>query len=255
MKKIWKYIDMIFVLISLLIVLISFIFKFDNNAVMGFDKLISDIIITIICYVLILKLEIEETAGFNKKGFFKGLLLGIPFIIIGIASVFFSNSGIDLKSLKHISLFNTLLFTINMIFVGINEEIWMRGLILNGLIKKYKTNSIWKPIIISSLIFGLVHLANIIFVEPLTLIVQIINAMCGGVLFATIFIKSKNLYSVIIIHALTDWISLFIANCFIGANSALSMNINLIQALLMILGGSLPPILISIFLLKDYNKV
>ena len=35
---------------------------------MGFDKLIADVIITIICYLLILKLGLKNTAGFNKKG-------------------------------------------------------------------------------------------------------------------------------------------------------------------------------------------
>lgn len=254
MKKVWKHIEIFFILVSLMILIISSLFRFDNNAIMGFDKIIADIIITGICYLLILKLGLKNTAGFNKKGFKKGLILGIPFLIIGIGSVIFSNIGADFSNIRHISIFNTILFTINMLFVGINEEIWMRSLVLNGLMKKYEKNSIWKPIIISSLIFGLVHLPNIFFVEPLTLLIQVINAMCGGILFATIFIKSKNIFSVIIIHALTDWISLFIASCFIGANSALSMSINLGQALFMIAGGSLPPIIISMILLRKYKR-
>lgn len=254
MKKVWKHIEIFFILVSLMILIISSLFRFDNNAIMGFDKLIADIIITGICYLLILKLGLKNTAGFNKKGFKKGLILGIPFLIIGIGSVIFSNMGTDFSNIKHISIFNTILFTINMLFVGINEEVWMRGLVLNGLMKKYEKSSIWKPIIISSLIFGLVHLPNIFFVEPLTLLIQVINAMCGGILFATIFIKSKNIFSVIVIHALTDWISLFIASCFIGANSALSMSINLGQALFMIAGGSLPPIIISMILLRKYKR-
>lgn len=254
MKKVWKHIEIFFILVSLMILIISSLFRFDNNAIMGFDKLIADIIITIICYLLILKLGLKNTAGFNKKGFKKGLILGIPFLIIGIGSVIFSNMGTDFSNIKHISIFNTILFTINMLFVGINEEVWMRGLVLNGLMKKYEKSSIWKPIIISSLIFGLVHLPNIFFVEPLILLIQVINAMCGGILFATIFIKSKNIFSAIVIHSLTDWISLFIASCFIGANSALSMSINLGQALFMIAGGSLPPIIISMILLRKYKR-
>lgn len=254
MKKVWKHIEIFFILVSLMILIISSLFRFDNNAIMGFDKLIADIIITGICYLLILKLGLKNTAGFNKKGFKKGLILGIPFLIIGIGSVIFSNMGTDFSNIKHISIFNTILFTINMLFVGINEEVWMRGLVLNGLMKKYEKSSIWKPIIISSLIFGLVHLPNIFFVEPLTLLIQVVNAMCGGILFATIFIKSKNIFSVIVIHALTDWISLFVASCFIGANSALSMSINLGQALFMIAGGSLPPIIISMILLRKYKR-
>ena len=181
MKKVWKHIEIFFILVSLMILIISSFFRFDNNAIMGFDKLIADIIITIICYLLILKLGLKNTAGCNKKGFKKGLILGIPFLIIGIGSVIFSNMGTDFSNIKHISIFNTILFTINMLFVGINEEVWMRGLVLNGLMKKYEKSSIWKPIIISSLIFGLVHLPNIFFVEPLTLLIQVINAMCGGI--------------------------------------------------------------------------
>lgn len=258
MKIVWKHLEIFFIfiiIISFVILLISSFLKFDNSPIMGFDKLIADIIITILCYVLILKLGLKDTAGFHKKGFTKGFILGIPFLVIGIGSVIFSNIGTDFSNLKHISIFNTVLFTINMLFVGINEEIWMRGLILNSLIKKYEKSSIWKPIILSSLIFGLVHIPNIFFIEPMTLLVQVINAMCGGVLFAAIFIRSKNIYSVIVIHALTDWISLFFASCFTGANSALSLHIHLGQALLMIAGGSLPPVIISMLLLRKHKEV
>lgn len=254
MRKIWKYIEIFFLCVSIIILLISNSLKFDDSPVMGYDKLIADIIISLLCFILIIILNIKGTAGFNKKGFLKGLILGIPFIVIGLGSVIFSNIGIDIKNIKLISISNTLLFTINMLFIGINEELWMRGLIFNGLTYKYK-NSIWKPIIISSLIFGIVHIVNIFFVNPITLIVQIINAMAGGILFATIFIKSKNIYSVIVIHALTDFLSLFLANCFTGCNSALGLEINIFQAIFMVIAGSIPPILISIFLLKDYKVI
>ena len=46
MKKGWKHLDIFFILISLIILVISSLFKFDNNAIMGFDKLIADVIIT-----------------------------------------------------------------------------------------------------------------------------------------------------------------------------------------------------------------
>ena len=71
MKKVWKHIEIFFILVSLMILIISSFFRFDNNAIMGFDKLIADVIITGICYLLILKLGLKNTAGFNKKGFKK----------------------------------------------------------------------------------------------------------------------------------------------------------------------------------------
>ena len=47
----------------------------------------------------------------------------------------------------------------------------------------------WKAIIMSAIIFGLIHIPNLFFMEPLTVIVQVINAMSAGILFAVIFVK------------------------------------------------------------------
>ena len=240
------------VVISFGLLLISSLFSWDDNPVMGFDKLCADASIVICCLLLIRFLGLQDTAGFTKKGFWKGLLYGSPFLVIGIASVFVSNAGTDFSSLTHISVANSVMFTINMLFVGMNEEIWMRALILNALMKKYGDTypEIWKSLLISALIFGAIHLPNIFFMDPVTLLVQVVNAAAGGVLFGAIFIKSKNIWAGITIHALVDWCSLFIGNCFIGTESIISMTMTIQQAAVIIALGSLPPILIAWLLLR-----
>lgn len=251
-----KYVVIFSIGISFLLLSISSLFAWDDNPVMGWDKLCADVCIVLCCILLIRLLGLQDTAGFAKNGYIKGLLYGSPFLVIGIASVFVSNAGVDFSTLIHISAANTVLFTINMLFVGMNEEIWMRALILNALMRKYGDSypKVWKSLLISALIFGAIHLPNIFFMEPLTLLVQVVNAAAGGVLFGAIFIKSRNIWAGITIHALVDWCSLFIGNCFIGTESIISMEMTIQQAVVIIALGSLPPILIAWLLLRQRNE-
>ena len=256
-KKIGKDHVIIFsTLVTIITLIISSLFNWDSNPITGTDKLVGDILITLFCLVLIYILDIGKTAGFCKAGFVKGLACGIPFIIIGICAAIISNIGSNLAQLKPISLLSILMFTINMLFVGINEEISMRSLILNNLICKYgeNKNGLYKAIFISSTIFGAIHLVNIFFISPVTVVVQAINAASAGVLFAAIYICSKNIWAGIIIHALVDWIALFIGQCFVGGASVLSIEMTIGQGAVMILLGSLPPLIIAILFINSKLK-
>lgn len=244
--------EIVAIVVSLLLLGISSCFSWDSNPIMGLDKLCADCIIVIICVLVIRYLGLWDTSGFQAKGFGKGILYGIPFFIIGISSVFVSNMGVDFSKLSFISVSNLLIFTLNMLLVGANEEIWMRSLVLNGLLKKYgdTKKSIWKAIFVSALIFGAIHIPNIFFMNPITLIVQVINAASAGVLFGAIFIKSKNIWAGIIVHSIVDWCSLFVGNCFTGGSTVLSIEMSLIQAVIIIAAGSLPPLIISYIMLR-----
>lgn len=244
------------IIISLITLIISSLFSWDNNPILGFDKLVADILITLFSLLVIFYIGINKKAGFKIKGFLKGLLIGLPFIFIGIGSIIIGNLGVDFNNLKFISLSNTILFTVNMIFIGINEEVSMRCLVLNNLLCKYGKTSkgIYKSVIISALIFGGIHILNIFFMSPITVIVQSINAAAAGVLFAAVFIRSKNAWAVISLHIIVDWLALFVSQCFVGGESVLSIELSLQQGLIMILLGSLPPLLISMVLLRK-NKL
>lgn len=244
------------IILSIALLQISNLFQWDNNPIMGIDKVCADILIIVLCCLLIKKMGIQSGAEFIKKGFFKGILYGIPFFVIGVASIFVSNVGLDWGQLSFLGISHLVLFTINMILVGANEEIWMRSLVLNSFISKYGAGrkSLWKAIIMSAIIFGLIHIPNLFFMEPLTVIVQVINAMSAGILFAVIFVKCKNIWAGIMVHAIVDWCSLFVGNCFVGGNTVLSMSMNGIQAVSMILAGSLPPIIFSIIFMRKIEE-
>lgn len=243
-----KHTEITVILVSVVLLQITSFFQWDSNPIMGIDKLIADIIVVILCCFMIKKMEIWDGAGFHKEGFGKGLLYGIPFLVIGIASIFVSNMGMDFGQLSFLGVPHLIVFTINMLFVGANEEIWMRSFVLNSLIEKYGRDrkSLWKAMIVSSIIFGLIHIPNIFFMEPIALAVQVVNAMSAGILFAVIFIKCRNIWAGIVVHAMVDWCSLFIGNCFAGGNTVLSMSMNGFQAISIILAGSLPPVIFSL---------
>lgn len=255
-KIIKKYVEVSMILFSIALLQISNLFQWDSNPIMGVDKACADIIIIVLCYLMIKMLGIQSEAGFTKKRFGIGIMYGIPFFVIGIVSIFVSNIGLNWGKLSFLGLPHLAIFTVNMILVGANEEIWMRSLVLNSFIHKYGENkqSLWKAIIISAFIFGLIHIPNVFFMEPLTVMVQAINAMSAGILFAVIFIKCRNILSGIIVHAVVDWCSLFVGNCFVGGNTVLSLSLNGIQAVGMILAGSLPPIIFSIIFMRRVEQ-
>lgn len=257
MKKISnRYMEVLSVVVSLGFLGLSSLFSWDDSPVMGLDKICADTLIVAICLLLIWVTGLWDTAGFRKAGFGRGILCGIPFLLIGIGSMVVSNAGVSFSELKFISLPRAVLFTVNMLLVGANEEIWMRSLILNGLVRKYGEGrrNAWKAIIVSALVFGAVHIPNILFVHPVTLAVQVVNAAAGGVLFGVMYLRSRNIWAGIFVHAAVDWLSLFVGSCFVGTETILSMELGIGQGIVIAIMGSFPPILISLWLMRKYGK-
>lgn len=69
------------------------------------------------------------------------------------------------------------------------EEFVFRGVILAGLLKKY---SVKKSIVISALLFGIIHLNGI----------QVINAFFLGIFIGYIYVKTKSIYLCMYFHIL-----------------------------------------------------
>ena len=239
------------IIISMITLWIPGIFVWDSNPILGVDKLVGDMVITILAIFLIKNIGVWDTAGFTCKGFKKGMILGVPFIIIGVIAGVIGKIGVEWSNLKISSLLHILLFTVNMVMIGVNEEVLMRSLILNNLLHRYSSTrkDIYRAVFISALIFGAIHIPNIFFMSPVTSIVQTVNAVAAGVLFATIYILSRNIWAGIVIHAVVDWLALFVGQCFIGGESVLSVSMTIQQGGIMIILGAAPPILISFYLL------
>lgn len=88
------------------------------------------------------------------------------------------------------------------LLVGIGEETTYRGLVLNGLGARV---SVTWAIVLSSILFGLLHAANVIVSTGTATAVQVVLTTCVGLLFGYVYVASGgNLWLVIVLHWLYD---------------------------------------------------
>jgi membrane protease YdiL (CAAX protease family) len=122
-----------------------------------------------------------------------GLFLGAVSIVF-IALIMMATRQITIEPVKVTSQLLTEigLYFIGFIFVAINEELFFRGYIVSTL---KQTKSIPIMYIISSIIFGLAHIAN-----PNVHLLGIVNIFLIGLLFAYMFIQTKSLWMTIGYH-------------------------------------------------------
>lgn len=99
------------------------------------------------------------------------------------------------------------------LFVGIFEEALFRGLIFNSmLIKNGATKKgIYKAMIISSIIFGFVHIFPVFisfeFLDPIVFLQSLLKTIQTGMMgffLAAIYLKTKSLWGIAFIHGFND---------------------------------------------------
>jgi membrane protease YdiL (CAAX protease family) len=130
-----------------------------------------------------------EWEGFSDEaglGFFAaGALLGVgSLILVGFGYITFFSISINTTPL--------LLQSVIMIMVAFVEEVIFRGYLLNNLMQSMNK---WMALIISALIFALVHKTN-----PDVTILALINIFLGGIFFGLNYIFTKNLWFSIFFH-------------------------------------------------------
>jgi CAAX protease family protein len=91
---------------------------------------------------------------------------------------------------------------LNTLLVGISEEVMFRGVLFRALLTRYQ---VWTAIIVSSILFGAVHILNVINTGDLGgALMQSIPAGMSGILFVAIVIRTGSIWPAIIYHALWD---------------------------------------------------
>ncbi len=134
----------------------------------------------------------------ENKNTLRKAMYYIPLIAIEIIAILLLGFSSEITVKQYIVL---LLFVIA---VGFNEEIYFRGIVYNFLLVKGSKTAI----IFSSIIFGLLHLANAFNGKNLAyLILQMIFAFLVGFVLAEIVNITKSLWFLIIWHALHDYIA------------------------------------------------
>lgn len=131
----------------------------------------------------------------NRLGLFGGLAM-IPVLLILATFGASAASGITDGGLIVTVLIGTLL-------VGIGEETAFRGLALNGLAMKM---SLPWAVVLSSVLFGLMHSVNVMLQPADTTVQQVIQTSLVGLFFGwTYVLTGGNLVLVVVLHWLWDF--------------------------------------------------
>lgn len=138
------------------------------------------------------------------------------------------------------------------------EEFFFRGVLINNYIKN--GINIRKSIIYSSIIFGLFHMVNMFKVDDFfSLFNQIVVAIFIGILFGSLFVLTKNIYLISLLHALINfptYIKVVISKTATTVSQNTFME-DVISTIMMMLIYS-PLLIIGLFFInrieKQYNK-
>lgn len=153
--------------------------------------------------VLIVMLLFRNGYVFTQKHekLTKGLFYGSYFLIGASVFIFVYKAGLK-EGLAVLNL------AVGCFLVGVSEELLCRGWLLNEFLEKFGNTKkgVWYSIIVSGGIFGILHLGNVLTGQTWsTTIVQALTAMAAGIFFGIIYYKTKNIWSVILLHALWDF--------------------------------------------------
>lgn len=214
-KNIFKSIGIILLLLTFTSIFLM-IFNIDKNTITDKQYLIYFTISNLLLlgiFIYIYRNTLIKDLSFFKKNLlsnffysFKYWLLGFSImyisnlIITNILKMNIANNEISVRNYINISpllmIFNTCIYS------PITEELAFRKSI-----KDCTTNK-WIYILISSLLFGLLHIISYID-SPLSLL-YIISYGSLGIIFAYIYYKTDNIYSTITIHAMHNILAIII---------------------------------------------
>lgn len=155
------------------------------------------------------------------KGFFKSLWSGMVFFllaVVGCAMYAFQamEQGLALKPMGEL-----ITFVVFVILVGLAEEIFFRGIIAESILKRFgnSVSGVIFSVILSGIIFGVVHILNFFSGQSLEeSVIQAIATSMLGILLSAIYVRHRNIFGVAVLHALLDFMTMFTRGFFQGGS-------------------------------------
>lgn len=192
----------------------------------------------------------------QKINFIDSLKKCAPILIISICMFLINITNITTPDLNKANLISLIFYVIS---IGLFEEILFRGIIENELLENLTSENkqiIW-AIVLSGIIFGSVHITNIFMGQDLlTTIMQFIQSTSIGILFATVYYLTKNIWALIFLHSFYDFSLLLnevnlVTECSYLDNVPISLTI---QSIIVSIILSLIYIIYSIKIYKSNNS-
>lgn len=181
--------------------------NYDLEAYIWINGL-AQLVLSFALLLIMRKLQLFNRSEYSISGFGKGLFAGLLGIVFAL--FMFLVNYIGNVSFAHVPSFSYLFACLLIaLTTGLFEELLVRGFAFNSFKECFgnSVSGIKKAIVWSSVLFGLIHVVNLggyDLASVLTTLSQIISAIIVGMFFALVYVQSKNLLSVIIIHALID---------------------------------------------------
>ncbi len=211
-KKRWKLIGII-ILAILLFYGILLVFG-SNIAGLLYQTLfygkyntmfISELVILLFALIMLLlgkRLSILKPCG---KSIIYGIKRGMPILVVSLISLFSSLTGILGENLNIPNLISLIILAIT---IGMAEEFFFRGFIQGEIVDAYgkSRKQVIISVVVSGVIFGLVHITNALSGQDIiTTLMQVLQASSLGILLGSIYFITKNIWSVVFLHAFYDF--------------------------------------------------
>lgn len=190
-----------FIILSILPKIFGYVLSLDSdNLTSRYAVGIIVRLIGLILGILIIK-KLKIFKKINSKIDKKTILISWLFIIYILFNI-------EIVNIKSNMILNLNLMIIEGICIGFFEEIVFRGIILSLFLKQWNNNKkeIYFSVIFSSVLFGLIHLLNILSGNSIIeVLYQVIYASIIGIYFSVLLIRTNfNIIWCAILHSLYD---------------------------------------------------
>lgn len=160
-------------------------------------EFLAEMVLAVLAVILLTTLHSWRSTGFRALSSLKDLRLYwvLVFPVLPVLA-----SVVTVLSRMRVS--EVAFYLILACLVGFVEETFFRGLMLRSL----ATLGLWRAAIISSALFGLMHLQNLLFGAELPgTLLQVAYAAAMGFGFAAVTLRTGAIWPLVIIHALIDF--------------------------------------------------
>lgn len=152
-----------------------------------------------------------------RAPFWRSVIFCLPAFLVAVNNFPFSQlirggAVIDAPVWKIVLLFAECLC------IGFFEETTFRGVVLLRLIERKQQSRLWVfwSIVLSSVIFGLVHLINLYNSSPIAVLMQIGYSSLIGAMCSVVLIKTANLWMCVILHGVFNFGGAVVQYCGYG---------------------------------------
>ncbi len=211
-------------------------------------KIFFGVLISIYSIFYIKKARLQFLSGISKPSYKFLLLYCIPWYIVIL---------LDISNLSKLSFGQIILPFMAVLFHAFAEELTIRGIILPSLItseKELSVRSLQKAIVLSAVIFGIVHFASLLNYDFTSAMTQVVYATIFGLFYGVVLVKGRNIYFLSLSHAVVNFLNRIkhINQPEIVESSTEQQSVFLTIALTIVL--FLPILLIAIYLIRKLTN-